>query len=148
MFRAVFVSHEHGQGAAAGDRLSDNRDLSLFQKKYWPLLPLALVFTWTYDLFVLLLLATVFWVLVIAWAERRFEWRPLLWVILGCTAGLVINPYFPQNFQQQLLEHMTIKLTVRGFDVKVGSEWYPYDAWEFLGNSAVACRDACWLHRV
>lgn len=109
-----------------------------FKKKYWPLLPLALVFTWTYDLFVLLLLATVFWVLVIAWAERRFEWRPLLWVILGCAAGLVINPYFPQNFQQ-LFEHMTIKLTVRGFDVKVGSEWYPYDAWEFLGNSAVAC---------
>jgi len=109
-----------------------------FKKKYWPLLPLALVFTWTYDLFVLLLLATVFWVLVIAWAEWRFEWRPLVWVILGCAAGLVINPYFPENFQQ-LFEHMTIKLTMRGFDVKVGSEWYPYDAWEFLGNSAVAC---------
>ena len=42
--------------------------ICLFFKKYWPLLPLALVFTWTYDLFVLLL-ATVFWVLVIAWAE-------------------------------------------------------------------------------
>jgi len=109
-----------------------------FKKKYWPLLPLALLFTWTYDLFVLLLLATVFWVLVIAWAEWRFEWRPLVWVILGCAAGLVINPYFPENFQQ-LFEHMTIKLTMRGFDVKVGSEWYPYDAWEFLGNSAVAC---------
>jgi len=25
------------------------------------------------------------------------------------------------------------------FDTKVGSEWYPYDSWEFLGNSAVAC---------
>ena len=109
-----------------------------FKKKYWPLLPLAVVFTWTYDLFVLLLLATVLWVLVIAWTERRFEWRPLLWVILGCAAGLVINPYFPQNFRQ-LAEHMAIKLTMSGFDTKVGSEWYPYDSWEFLGNSAVAC---------
>ena len=109
-----------------------------FKKKYWPLLPLAFVFTWTYDLFVLLLLATVLWVIVIAWTERRFEWRPLLWVILGCAAGLVINPYFPQNLRQ-LGEHMAIKLTMSGYDTKVGTEWYPYDSWEFLGNSAVAC---------
>jgi hypothetical protein len=109
-----------------------------FKKKYWPLLPLALIFTWTYDLFVLLLMATVFWVIVIAWTERRFEWRPLLWVTLGCTAGMVINPYFPQNFQQ-LYQHITIKMTVADFDTKVGQEWYPYNSWEFLGNSAVAC---------
>ena len=109
-----------------------------FKKKYWPLLPLALLFTWTYDLFVLLIMAAVLWTLVIAWTERRFEWRPLLWVILGCAAGLVINPYFPQNFRQ-LGEHMAIKLTMSGYDTKVGSEWYPYDSWEFLGNSAVAC---------
>lgn len=109
-----------------------------FKKKYWPLLPLALVFTWTYDLFVLLILATVLWVIVIAWTERRFEWRPLLWVTLGCTAGMVINPYFPQNFHQ-LYQHITIKLTVSDFDTKVGQEWYPYSTWEFLGNSAVAC---------
>ena len=109
-----------------------------FKKKYWPLLPLALVFTWTYDLFVLLIMAAILWTLVIAWTERRFEWRPLVWVILGCAAGLVINPYFPQNFRQ-LGEHMAIKLTMSGYDTKVGSEWYPYDSWEFLGNSAVAC---------
>jgi hypothetical protein len=109
-----------------------------FKKKYWPLLLLALVFTWTYDLFVLLLLATVLWVLVIAWTERRFAWRPLVWVVLGCAAGLVINPYFPENLRQ-LYEHITIKLTVEGFDTKVGLEWYPYDSWQFLVNSAVAC---------
>ena len=109
-----------------------------FKKKYWPLLPLALIFTWTYDLFVLLLMATALWVIVIAWTERRFEWRPLMWVVLGCVAGLVINPYFPQNFSQ-LYEHMEIKLTMGGYDTKVGMEWYPYETWEFLGNSAVAC---------
>jgi hypothetical protein len=40
---------------------------------------------------------------------------------------------------QLLVEHMKIKLTASDFDTKVGSEWYPYDSWEFLGNSAVAC---------
>jgi hypothetical protein len=109
-----------------------------FQRKYWRLLPLALLFTWTYDLFLLLVMAAVFWVIAIAWTEHRFEWRPLVWVIIGCTAGLVINPYFPQNLQQ-LWEHMTIKLVPAEYNTKVGFEWYPYDSWEFLGNSAVAC---------
>ena len=109
-----------------------------FKRKYWPLLPLALVFTWTYDLFVLLVMAAVFWIVTIAITERRFEWRPLVFVLAGCAAGLMINPYFPHNLQL-LYEHMQIKLTATDFDTKVGSEWYPYDSWEFLGNSAVAC---------
>jgi len=109
-----------------------------FKRKYWPLLPLALIFTWTYDLFVLLIMAAVFWTLAIAITELRFEWRPLVFVLIGCAAGLVINPYFPHNLQL-FYEHLKIKLTPTDFDTKVGSEWYPYDSWEFLGNSAVAC---------
>jgi hypothetical protein len=109
-----------------------------FRRKYWPLLPVSLLFTWTYDLFVMLIMATLFWVVSIAWTERRFEWRPLVWVIIGCAAGLVINPYFPHNFQL-LYEHVVIKVTAAEFNTRVGSEWYPYDSWEFLGNSAVAC---------
>lgn len=110
----------------------------LFRKKYWPLFPIALLFTWTYDMFVVLILAAVFWIAVIAWNERRLEMRPLVWVLLGSVAGLVLNPYFPHNLQL-LYEHMRIKLTASDFDTKVGSEWYPYDSWEFLGNSVVAC---------
>lgn len=109
-----------------------------FKRKYWPLLPLALVFTWTYDLFVLLVMAAIFWVVAVGVAEFRFEWRPLVYVLAGCAAGLVINPYFPHNLQL-LVEHMQIKLTANDFDTKVGSEWYPYDSWEFLGNSIIAC---------
>jgi hypothetical protein len=109
-----------------------------FKRKYWPLLPLALIFTWTYDLFPLLMMATVFWVATIAISEKRFEWRPLVFVTIGCAAGLIINPYFPHNLQL-LWEHMQIKLTASDFDTKVGSEWYPYNSWEFLGNAAVAC---------
>ncbi|HEV8426404.1 MAG TPA: hypothetical protein VGQ41_00720 [Pyrinomonadaceae bacterium] len=109
-----------------------------FKRKYWPLGLLSLVFTSTYDLFVLLVMATVFWVVTVAITEKRFEWRPLLFVLAGCATGLMVNPYFPHNLQL-LWEHLQIKLTATDFDTKVGSEWYPYDSWEFLGNSAVAC---------
>jgi len=110
----------------------------LFKKKYWPLVPLAFVFSLTYDMVVLLILAACFWVIVIAWTERRFEWRPLVWVLIGTAAGFVINPYFPHNLQL-FYEHLRIKLTPHDFSTKVGQEWYPYNSWEFIGNSVVAC---------
>lgn len=110
----------------------------LFQKKYWPLVPLGFVFTLTYDMFVLLVGAAFIWVLVTGWAERRFEWRPIVWVLLGTAAGTVINPYFPHNLFL-FYEHLKIKLTLNDFSTKVGGEWYPYTTWEFLANSGVAC---------
>ncbi len=110
----------------------------LFQKKYWPLLPLAFAFTLTYDLFISLLGAAVIWAISVGWADRRFEWKPMLFVLIGIAAGLVINPYFPHNLYL-LYEHARIKLTLSGFSTKVGGEWYPYETWEFLGNSVVAC---------
>jgi hypothetical protein len=110
----------------------------LFTKKYWPLVPLAFIFTLTYDMFVFLILASLIWTGVIAWTERRFEWRPIAWVVVGTIAGLVLNPYFPTNLQL-FYEHLRIKLTASDFSTKVGNEWYPYDSWEFIGNALLAC---------
>lgn len=109
----------------------------LFRQKYWPLLPLAFIFTLTYDMFPLLVLTAFFWVAVIGWTERRFEWRPLVWVLVGVVAGMVINPYFPKNLIL-LYQHIWMKVTPSGYVVKVGGEWYPYNTWEFMGNSIVA----------
>ncbi len=110
----------------------------LFKKKYWPLVPLSFIFALTYDMFVLLIMAAAVWTAVVGWTERRIEWRPLAWVLIGSLAGMVINPYFPANFQL-FYEHAKTKITASGFSTEVGKEWYPYDSWEFLGNSVVAC---------
>ena len=110
----------------------------LFRKKYWPLLPVALLFTLTYDMFLLLVLAVFIWVAVVGWTEHRVEWRPIVWVLLGTVAGLVINPYFPHNLHL-FYEHLKMKLTPSDYSTKVGQEWYPYNSWEFIGNSLVAC---------
>lgn len=110
----------------------------LFKKKYWVLGPLAFVFTLTYDMFVLLILAALTWMAVIGWTERRFEWRPIAWVLVGTAAGFIINPYFPKNLAL-FYQHLKIKLVPSEFSTKVGQEWYPYNSWEFIGNSLVAC---------
>jgi hypothetical protein len=109
----------------------------LFERKYWPLLPLAFVFALTYDLFVLLGVSVVIWTIVIGWTEERFEWRPLVWVGLGSALGLIINPYFPHNLYL-FYEHARVKITAADFATKVGQEWYPYDTREFMVNCYVA----------
>jgi hypothetical protein len=110
----------------------------LFRRKYLWLLPLAFLFTLTYDMFVLLILAAFIWTCVVAWSERRLEWQPVLWVAVGVAAGLVINPYFPHNLRL-LYEHAWMKVHVSDPErPSVGNEWYPYESWTFLSNCAVA----------
>jgi hypothetical protein len=109
----------------------------LFERRYRWLLPLAFAFALAYDMFVLLVALAGLWTFVILWSEHRLEWRPLAFVIAGSLLGFVINPYFPHNFQL-LYEHLVIKVTPGDFTTTVGSEWYPYSTWEFLGNCGVA----------
>jgi hypothetical protein len=109
----------------------------LFERKYRWLLPLAFVFALAYDMFVLLGALAAMWTFVVLWSERRLEWRPLAFVVAGVILGFVINPYFPHNIQL-FYEHLVIKVTAGDFTTTVGSEWYPYSTWEFLGNCGVA----------
>ncbi|HEX8072774.1 MAG TPA: hypothetical protein VF546_22700 [Pyrinomonadaceae bacterium] len=114
----------------------------LFQRRYVWLLPLAFVFTETYDMFVLLALAAGIWFCVEAWSERHFSAMAMAKLVgftgLGIVLGLVVNPYFPHNVRL-LYEHALMKVTASGFKVAVGNEWYPYDTWDFFRNSTVAC---------
>lgn len=110
----------------------------LFERKYVWLLPLMFVFVWTYSLFPLLLFAAFFWTAIIAWNERRLEWRPLAYTLGGMILGNVINPYFPQNLGL-FWEHFATKLKVGSdFAVSVGGEWYPYSGQELLMNFPIA----------
>src|SRR6266850_651289 len=79
--------------------------------------------------------AIIYLIIGIRYLFHKKYW-PL--VLLGIVAGFVINPYFPHNLFL-FYEHLKIKLTLGNFSTKVGGEWYPYDSWEFLGNSVVAC---------
>ena len=109
----------------------------LFERKYVWLLPLMFVFVWTYSLFPMLFIAAFIWTLIIAWNERRFEWRPIAYTFGGMVLGNFINPYFPQNLWL-FVEHFLEKFKVGDFAVAVGGEWYPYSGVELLLNFPVA----------
>lgn len=109
----------------------------LFERKYVWLAPLMFLFVWTYSLFPLLLIAAFIWSLIIAWNERRFEWRPLAYTGGGLILGNIINPYFPQNLLL-FVEHFMEKLKIGDFDVPVGGEWYPYSGVDLLTHFPIA----------
>lgn len=110
----------------------------LFQRNYKWLLPLMFAFVWTYSLFPLLWFAAIIWTFILAWNERRFEWRPLAYTTGGLILGNVINPYFPSNLYL-FFEHFMEKFKVGSdFVVAVGGEWYPYYGNELLLNFPVA----------
>jgi hypothetical protein len=110
----------------------------LFERKYVWLLPLMFAFVWTYSLFPLLFIAAVIWTLIIAWNERRFEWRPMAYAGGGMILGNLINPYFPTNLLL-FWEHFVTKIKVAGdFAVPVGGEWYPYNGQQLLTHFPIA----------
>jgi hypothetical protein len=110
----------------------------LFERKYKWLLPLMFAFVWTYSLFPLLWFASIIWMLIIAWNERRLEWRPATYSTAGMVLGNVVNPYFPDNIKL-FAEHFITKFKVGSdFAVAVGGEWYPYTGMELLTNFPVA----------
>lgn len=110
----------------------------LFERKYVWLLPLMFAFVWTYSLFPLLWIAAIIWVVIIAWNERKFEWRPLAYTTGGMILGNVINPYFPNNLLL-FWEHAYTKIKIGSdFAVSVGGEWYPYTGMELLTHFPIA----------
>ncbi|MEZ5427445.1 MAG: hypothetical protein R2747_14330 [Pyrinomonadaceae bacterium] len=109
----------------------------LFERKYVWLLPLMFIFVWTYSLFPMLFIAAVIWAVIIAWNERRFEWKPLAYTAGGMILGNIINPYFPNNLYL-FWEHFITKFRVGEFAVSVGGEWYPYTGVELMLNFPIA----------
>ncbi|MBZ0277912.1 MAG: hypothetical protein K8I60_17320 [Anaerolineae bacterium] len=108
----------------------------LFHQRYRWMIAVAFAYTWLYNGFVLIGVLAGLYTAGMWLARRRFDLRPILYTSLGMLAGLVINPYFPQNIQF-IIDHLGAKVN---FDsgIQVGNEWYPYTTGALLQNSAGA----------
>jgi len=66
---------------------------------------------------------------------RQAEWKPLAATICGSIAGLVINPYFPQNIKFYWMQTVQIALVNYQTKIGVGAEWYGYNVPELITYS-------------
>jgi hypothetical protein len=108
----------------------------ILQRKHLWLALLSFFFVWAYSLFPLILLMAIFYSLCLYLAEQRFDFKAIYATGSGIIAGLLINPYFPNNLTL-LRDHLIMKVTAN-YSVDVGVEWYPYDSWVLVSSSGVA----------
>lgn len=108
----------------------------MLEGKYKHLAVLSFLYVWMYDAFPLIIALAGLHFIAVLLMERRLEFRLLLWVGIGIVAGLIINPYFPNNLIFTY-RHLLPKLT-GATSVSVGNEWYPYDTAQILKNSLFA----------
>ncbi len=97
---------------------------------------LGVPLVWMYSLFPLLLVLAVAWTFGDWWQSRRFDWRPIAFATAGLVAGLIVNPYFPENLVL-LAEHAQMKVSGEEL-VAVGAEWYPLTSWAIVQYAGVA----------
>ncbi|HKD92709.1 MAG TPA: hypothetical protein VKB56_12415 [Terriglobales bacterium] len=109
----------------------------LFESKYRWLAVLAFFYVWTYNLFVVLGLLVLLWEVAGWWADSRFEWRSIAWTAAGMAAGLVLNPYFPNDIRL-LWQHVVARVLQGGVDQSIGAEWSPISSWLLLKSSFIA----------
>jgi hypothetical protein len=105
-------------------------------QQYRRLLPLTFIYVWLYDAFPLIVLIVALYVISYWLLERQLKLSPLVYAGLGIGLGLVINPYFPENLRF-IYHHALPKLTDSASG-NVGNEWYPYQTWTLVENSAPA----------
>ncbi|MFA5133372.1 MAG: hypothetical protein WC459_01005 [Patescibacteria group bacterium] len=64
--------------------------------------------------------------------KKNLAWKPLLATATGSAAGLIINPYFPQNINFYWVQTIQIAVINYGSKIGVGAEWYPFDFFNLL----------------
>lgn len=104
--------------------------------KYRWLAPLAFVFVWLYNAFLLLPMVAVLYVAAVLVTERRLAWTVLVYVGAGTLLGFVLHPYTPNNILFTI-QHLYPKF-ISPTTASVGSEWSPYQTWTLAQNSGPA----------
>lgn len=124
----------------------------MFRHHYKLLFLLSFVFVWAYGGFILIVVFSGIYaavsVLADWWRGRTVrslfmvlthnrEVRLFLAASLGVVAGLLINPYFPQNLT--FYWHQLVQIGIVNYRnvISVGNEWYPYSFFDLTANTAM-----------
>jgi hypothetical protein len=108
----------------------------LLQGRYRWMAPLSFAYVWLFNGYPLILTVGLLYALSMLLVEKRVIYQPLLYSALGLIAGIVVNPFFPNNVQFSI-QHILPKV-FNPIAVEVGDEWYPYTTGQLIENSGLA----------
>ncbi len=107
---------------------------AMARSRYKTLGVLAFLFMQSYHAAVILAPIAAIGCAVHSIAERRTVLTPLIAVSGGMVLALVLNPWYPRNFELLLFHILYATVSVHGGQVLslAGSEWYPPGWWNIL----------------
>lgn len=108
----------------------------MLENKYKHLAVLSFFYVWTYNAFPLMPALAFLYCMSIFIIEHKVVIKPILYSSIGVLAGLIINPYFPDNLV--FTYHHFLPKLLDATSVRVGNEWYPYQTETLLNNSTIA----------
>lgn len=101
------------------------------QKRRWPLFVVSFVYVWTHGGWPALLALGTIAIAIVSWdGKLGSTFRALRFSVLalwsGALAGLLVNPFFPQNLKFYWEQVVQIAVINYQSAIGVGQEWYPY----------------------
>jgi len=106
----------------------------IFKKKPIALSILAFLYVWTYSTFIIIPFMALVYVIIQFLKGEKINLKLAIFPLLAMVAGLIINPYFPNNFA-----FLKAQMFATGFGAKeyTGGEWRPYDTWFWLTTNSI-----------
>ena len=108
----------------------------MLENKYKHVAVLSFFYVWMYNAFPLMPALAFLYCVATLIIENKLDIKPLIWSSVGVVAGLIINPYFPDNLI--FTYHHFLPKLLDATSVRVGNEWYPYETETLLNNSLLA----------
>jgi len=71
--------------------------------------------------------------------QQIIPWPAINYCLGGVIAGLIINPYFPNNLKFYWQQIIQIAVINRQGIIGVGGEWYPYGFFSLISDAALVC---------
>ena len=106
----------------------------LQEKKYFLLGLASLIFVWLYSGFVIQLFIIFAYFLIEKIFTKKFDCKIIFYPFFGAIAGLIINPYFPNNLSMLYIQIFKVNLLSNLYNV----EWKPWPFLEFIKNNIIA----------
>jgi hypothetical protein len=122
------------------------------RRRTWALAAVAFIYVWTHGSWPALVgLGTVV-IVIMSWPENGDRplmilkrglspsvLSPLIALWSGAVAGIVINPFFPQNLKFYWEQIVQIAVINYQSKIGVGAEWYPYEPARLASDLPLVC---------
>ena len=112
--------------------------VALAHRRWKLLIPLGMAYAWAHSAPHNLVGITIVYAGSVFLAERRLEWRPVVYATAGVLLGYIVHPYFPNTFVNWYVQNVKVGQFILGerpVHLQLGMEFNPFLTRDLLVHS-------------